>query len=380
MLRQGKTAFYNEAMTSERSTRRANVALLGAAVLFGLLLAEAVVRLLRPQFVDPWWRSRLSYYRHDSDLGWSHIPGAVGVLARQEFSHEVRINSSGWRDRERTLDKPPGILRVVVLGDSFAFGHGVRDEEIFTRLMEPMLNQVKQGTEVLNMALSGSSTDQQLLILRRLAMAWKPDIVLVMVCRNDFTGILATTDGPYGKPAFTLERDGSLRLVNVPVPQVPWTARLHAWVRRTSGLVNLLETWLKHDEPGADPSAPSGTAARETSYALMRALLSEMRRVAEQGGADRGGARLVVGLVPSNAHTYFDEVPAAEQRRFGVVTAFGAAENVPVIDLVPVFRRAARDPVTGARIDLHYRLDQHWNKLGHQIAAAEIARRLAALP
>jgi hypothetical protein len=53
---------------------------------------------------------------------------------------------------------------------------------------------------------------------------------------------------------------------------------------------------------------------------------------------------------------------------------------VPVIDLVPVFRRAARDQTTGARVDLHYRLDQHWNALGHQIAAAEIARRLAALP
>ena len=340
----------------------------GVSLVAGLAIAEGVVRWLRPQMVDPYWRDRLAYYRHDPELGWSHVPGAQGELSRQEFHHLVRINAAGWRDRERRLDKEPGVFRIVALGDSFTFGHGVADDEIFTRRLETLM----PGVEVLNMALSGSSTDQQLLILKTRVRQWHPDMVLVMVCRNDFTGILSRADGPYGKPAYELTEGGGLRLVNVPVPPPSAGARLHAWLRRSSGLVNLAETaW----ETGSAPAAPAGAGARETSYALMRALLSAMHQEATSQGA-----RFVIGLVPSNAHTYFDEVPAAERRRFEVVKQLAEAERIPLIDLVPAFRRAARDPVTGARIDLHYRLDQHWNRRGHEVAATEMARRLAALP
>lgn len=361
-------------MRTRSSALRWNVALLAASVLVALAFAEAAVRILRPQFIveanptNPlfWQHAATGFYRHDPELGWRNIPGAEGTFTRSEFSNHVRINSAGWRDRERSVEKPLGALRMVVLGDSFTWGHGVEDDEIFTRRLEAMM----PGLEVLNMGLSGSSTDQQLLILKQDALSYHPDLVLVMICRNDFSGIMGTREGPYEKPSFVLEQDGTLRLINVPVPDVSSIARLHDWFRRHLALWNITESvWQERQEAPQGPTGQHGQ--RQDSYDLMRALLKTMRDVSASAGA---GFR--IGIVPSNAHTYVDPTPPREAERVRVIEELGKAEGIPVLNLVPAFRAAARDPATGARIDLHYRVDQHWNRLGHEVAAAELARLL----
>ena len=344
--------------TSRRRAAPAALALMAASLLVGLAIGEGAVRILRPQFVagpDP---IRNPFWRHDPMLGWSHTPGAEGVFTRDEFSHHVRINGSGWRDRERTREKPAGLVRVAVLGDSFTWGHGVEDEEIYTRVME----RLQPGVEVLNFGLSGSATDQQLLILREHALAHHPDLVLAMVSRNDFAGNTQTMEGTYPKPRFVLEADGSLTLTNVPVPDVTWWSRFHSRLRRRSALLNLVESTLE-SEPVANP-----TGARQAQYAITCALLAQMNR-----DAGAGGARFAAALAPSNAHTYLDPIPPVEAGKYAAVIDCGAKEGFPVLDLVPAFRSAAR---AGGRTELHYRFDHHWNAAGHALAAAELSRLL----
>lgn len=344
---------------------RAATVLLAVSILASAAAGEALVRLFRPEFVagpdpigNPFWR-------HDPELGWSHIAGAEGTFSRPEFTHHVRINGAGWRDRERALDKPSGLFRIVVLGDSYTWGHGVEDEEIFTRLLEGRL----PGVEVLNLGLSASATDQQLLILRKHGLAYHPDLVLVMVSRNDFAGNLETMEGSYPKPVFRLEEGGALRLTNVPVPRVPWLSRVHYRLRRRLGLLNLIESVLQGRSEGGGPAARGRPPT--DPYDVICALLGEMRRETEAAGAS-----FAVALAPSSAHTYLDPIPPLEAKRFQVIRDFGARESVPVLDLVPAFREAAR---AGGRTDLHYPLDKHWNAAGHEVAARELARLLGRL-
>ncbi len=349
-------------MSAPRARRRPvlTLGLAAAATLVALGAGEVVVRLARPAYLlgpdpvsNPFWR-------YDPELGWAHRPGQQGEFSRAEFSHPVSINAAGWRDRERTIARVTGTARIAVLGDSFAWGHGVADELIFTRRLEPMLN----GVEVLNFGLSGSATDQQLLILKHHALAYKPDLILVMLTRNDFTGNTSVTEGTYPKPMFVLDPGGALRLTNVPVPRVSAPARAAQWLRRRSALYHFTASSLE----GSDVRVPSAVQF-EVTCALLEAIRSE---------AAGAGAALAVALTPSSPHTYQDVVPPAEARRFGSVAQCGADMGIAVIDLVPAFRARGRTD-EGGRFELFYIHDKHWNAAGHELAARELARRLQEL-
>ena len=43
-----------------------------------------------------------------------------------EFSVEIAINSAGLRDSEYAQAKEPGVRRILLFGDSFAEGWGLR--------------------------------------------------------------------------------------------------------------------------------------------------------------------------------------------------------------------------------------------------------------
>ena len=57
---------------------------------------------------------------------WYHVrsPNAVSNYQQQEFDYEIRTNSLGFRDIEHPISKPPGELRIIVIGDSFVEGQG----------------------------------------------------------------------------------------------------------------------------------------------------------------------------------------------------------------------------------------------------------------
>jgi hypothetical protein len=51
------------------------------------------------------------------------------------------------------------------------------------------------------------------------------------------------------------------------------------------------------------------------------------------------------------------------------LNAFLRAEDIPHLDLLPVFRRAAAQSTAPA---LHFSHDQHWTRAGHRLAAEAI--------
>ena len=103
----------------------------------------------------------------------------------QGFS--VRINALGFRGPETTMPKPPGVYRIVALGDSVTFGWGVDDEHTFLRRLEADLNAGVPGRrfEVINTGLPGYDSVQELATLERRALALSPDLVLLTYVVND---------------------------------------------------------------------------------------------------------------------------------------------------------------------------------------------------
>lgn len=116
-------------------------------------------------------------------------PGSV-VMAEVEY----RVNAEGLRGGETSIGKPAGVRRVVVLGDSIAFGYWVASEDGFPHQLEAMLNLAgapEDRIEVLNFGVPGYNLDQEIEVLRTKVFAFSPDVVVLAFCLNDLEGLFS---------------------------------------------------------------------------------------------------------------------------------------------------------------------------------------------
>lgn len=108
----------------------------------------------------------------DPWLLWQLRPGD-----REEHGKPVHVNAAGFRDGdERTPAEGP---RVLTVGDSSVYGFGVRDDEVFSSLLEHELADAAPGVEVINGATPGWSTFQTLNMLDMRGWALRPDLLIV---------------------------------------------------------------------------------------------------------------------------------------------------------------------------------------------------------
>ena len=71
-------------------------------------------------------------------FGWGFEPhGLVRIESPDTGKVSAdRVNSKGWRDRDRTYENPDNAFRVIVMGDSQTFGFIVPKEKTFTWVLE----------------------------------------------------------------------------------------------------------------------------------------------------------------------------------------------------------------------------------------------------
>jgi hypothetical protein len=120
--------------------------------------------------------------------GTTYIPHAYYRHTKEGFS-EGHFNSHGFRDYERTYEKPPGVFRILVLGDSYIEALQVQLEDSFTAQLEKILNAHAPSTqfEVLSLGQSGFGTADEYLRYLNFGVAYEPDLViLAFLTKNDF--------------------------------------------------------------------------------------------------------------------------------------------------------------------------------------------------
>jgi hypothetical protein len=169
----------------------ANLALVLVSTLATLVALEFALRFAerRSRAVVPVESGDLTpeYVPSDS-LGWTLRPGAVQRFRRGGFDTTVRSNRLGFRGPE-IEPKPAGVERWEVLGDSYAFGWGVEEDETYAAELARILNLARPGSavrhEVVNAALPGFGTYQRLAALERLAPLGLDGIVVEFSASND---------------------------------------------------------------------------------------------------------------------------------------------------------------------------------------------------
>ena len=167
------------------------------------------------------------YVEHHPIFGYRYIPGTNLELPRPGGGrYHIQVNSQGIRsDREYAFKKPANIFRrIIVCGDSMAAGQFVSNAHRFSELLERRI----PGLEVINLALEGSGTDQQLLLYEHVGLQYEHDLVVLLpFLQNVRRNMVEARDGIdpktgdkmlRPKPRFELV-DGELVLRNVPVPK-----------------------------------------------------------------------------------------------------------------------------------------------------------------
>lgn len=324
------------------------IVLLGISAVF--LLAELSTRLLVPQWT-PARAERALFWHYDATLGWSHRPNQDGRFVHRDFSVRVKTNSAGLRDDEYRIERTDK-KRMLVLGDSFAWGFGVELADRFDKIIEQRL----ANWEVINAAVSGYGTDQQFLYLRDIGTAYQPDVVLLLLHENDFSTNIAAEAYWYNKPYFSLEND-RLTLSNVPVPEATFLQKLdRLLLGRTFFLgrvyLRTARPVIAYFSQGPDRSDGSDDVNSETAGPLTVRLLEAIDAVCTEHGA-----RFVLVSIPTD-----------DDRKKAALDAFSNESDVPYLGLDEYF--------STFKVAMEFPNDAHWNATGHAAASEAIANFL----
>jgi len=104
----------------------------------------------------------------DPDLGFRLNPAQPGV------------NSLSMKDKEIMIPKPPGLIRIVVLGDSLPYS----GDPTFVQLLQNKFGHTGK-VEVINASIPGYTTYQELIFLKKFLIKTEPDFVILSYCLND---------------------------------------------------------------------------------------------------------------------------------------------------------------------------------------------------
>jgi hypothetical protein len=193
--------------------------LLVVSLLLAFIAVEVISRLFLPTHPNLFLLNEVrdknqgKFFSFDPLLGWDGKENVDDELVWSDCRHSVEHNQFGYRGTAHDYPRNDK-RRLVFLGDSFVWGFGVENREIFTSLIETKSNR---QLEVVNLGVPGYGTDQELLLWKTKGYKWKPDEVVLMVYYfNDLFDILSGRRYGYDKPYFSLDSNGELQLHELP--------------------------------------------------------------------------------------------------------------------------------------------------------------------
>jgi hypothetical protein len=320
------------------------------------------------------------YFESDPYTGWRLKPHGAGYY---QLGIPGNSNSHGHRDVEVPLKKPPGVFRIMVLGDSFTVGSNVRQEEAFPKALERRLrNSFGPHVQVVNAGTGGWEPFQYAQYFEHYGYRFEPDLILI----GFFVGNDSYDDKTKAEQLYTAI-DG--HVVSREEAAKPFI-RAKVFLYDHSHIARLLlnrgpvadRTFIRQrcedftEQYLAIQKSRMPNHLRDSSEqrAKARNAQNQIRRIKDQAGA----TPVVIALLP-------DENQINKQLQDRLVDAKDIADydfkmpqsmliemfraiGLPVIDALPAFLADKR---------CLYMNDTHWTPEGHELAASVIFDQLA---
>jgi len=288
-------------------------------------------------------------FRPDDRLGWAVIPDLD--LKRKnrdgEYWH-IRTNAGGFRSAAETF-RPDSSRRILVLGDSFAFGQGVELDDRF----DSRIARAHPDWSFVNRGVMGWGTDQELIAARDvLAELHDGDVILLVTFFNDFLDVVRHSHSGRMKPWFELEA-GALQ---EHPPEIGLAARL----RDRSYLLSFFLRRL----------TPTETSMPEARLRYAGHLYRHL--VLQETGAAR--SRGVEVLIAHHGGSFGSD-PDKRALAATAAEALGRTCQEPGVRCVSLNEALQRSGRTG----LH-QVDGHWNAAGNEVVGEALRRALEEAP
>ncbi len=317
--------------------------------------------------------------------------GVRGLAGRARFiddpkGYSFSIDSFGLRTGDFTPGKEAGVIRVVLLGDSHAYGVGVDDDDrVSERLQRLLAGSLRRKVEVLNVAQPGTTWTDYLAAAQG-AVSWQPDLLVVLTYTGNDLGELAMPT--LKPPAGGARSRGGWLLVQL--------RRLHLWHLLRRGFSRPPARVYQLGKPpcattlGAAEVGPFAQAALEACVMSRLARPEDLELRTEQltqrlGGLARSrGIPLLIAALPPKLlvepaapHPDFDRAAAAlgvrgEQARALLARAHAAScrpvAGAFVVDLLGPLRHQPGP--------FYFPRDWHLDAAGHRLVAAVLAREI----
>jgi hypothetical protein len=376
-----------------------NLGLVGLAVVITMGALEAALAITK--FNTP------STIRIIPGKGTTYLPNAYYRHTKEGFS-EGYFNSHGFRDYERTFEKPPGVFRILVLGDSYIEALQVQLEDSFPAQLERLLNARTSSArfEVLALGQSGFGTAQEYLRYLNFGIAYDPDLViLAFLTRNDFRDNSKFLSREGLGFYYVYDQDHHIMLdrslADAYENTLSYPKRLFQWLKTKSHLLSLIseriylfrrqisearfaEAHADRDSAGDDKAKALDLFSDLNIYRRDPPLpwketfeiTKEIIRAFKKSVEEHGSRFLLLGL--SNAEQVHPEVGSKLQNQHNldldyeqpdrILEEFAKENGVLFLKLMPAFR--AHHLKTGQFLHgFGSSHGGHWNQAGHRLAA-----------
>jgi hypothetical protein len=372
-----------------------NLTLILASLVVALVLLEIGLRFTPYRRLLHRDREIRNYYRADAAKGFDIIPNLGKMRTSVDYPP---VEYDLWSNELGCFDEPyRGEKEVILLvGDSFTQAFAPFENKWGT-LLEKFLHY-----RVLKCGVNGYGTRQELLkaqdIITRIHT--RPRLIIVGYFWNDLSDdyafpSLTVLDGflVMCTPKYLDPKSGRLKMAVLNKHYTLWdklSGRYPLGFREMVDyflgqhliLINLLnEARLRLFPPRASYTNPLNFIAFSQEPWVQKVWAQHEKNLkAFQELAAAQGAKLLLVLIPTNTQVYPFLTGGRKidlERPNRILSAFLRKEQIPYLDLLPLFRQYA-DQTPRSQLspekDLYWRLNSHWSLKGERLAALLVTR------
>ena len=294
---------------------------------------------------------------HDELAGWKNAPNIDRVV---EHHGSIRTNAQGMRnDRDFSLEADDGRPRLMIVGDSYSFGHGISNEQTYAYQLASMM----PDWDIMNLAVSATGTDQNYIMYEQYGEKFSPSIVILGFYLLNFNrNTFSFRDS--AKPMYVPQADGSLLLTHSPVISPEELINEYKSGNRKIGgwhysyafaaFQKVFTTYTKRNRS-------EGSLPRRTLTGIMEKFAERVRA---------NGATPVWVIFPIR------DILEKDESKYEVIGEFAEAEarrlGMGVINLDPVFRNYLQ---ANPKVETLWRpreIGGHLSELGNKVTAQAI--------